>query len=77
MILYYSVAKEAKYKKDDNDNYIDCAIAIAKNYISHVKDEDERKKEALKFKSWICDQIKVNQIFVREITKEQFEEIEE
>lgn len=76
MILYYSIAKEGKYKKDDNGDYIDCAIGIAKGYMSNVESEDVRKKEASKFKDWLSDQIEVNQIFIKEITKAEFEKIE-
>ena len=75
MILYYSIAKEGKYKKDEDGNYVDCAVAIAKGYISHVENEEERIKEANNMKAWVCSQIEMPQIHVKAITKEQFERI--
>ena len=28
MMLFYSIAKESRYKKGDNNNHIDCVIAL-------------------------------------------------
>lgn len=77
MILYYSIAKEGKYKKDNDGNYIDCGLAISKGYISHVSDEKDRIAEANKMKSWVSSQIEVPEFFIMAITKEKFDSIEE
>jgi hypothetical protein len=75
MLLYYSIAKEGKYKKDDNGNYINCVIALSVAG-DEPKQESDRIHKAREQKEWLSKQIEINPFFILPITKEQYDKTE-
>lgn len=74
-MIYYSVAKEGRYKKDDNDEYMDCALAVKVNGKDKANDEETIEK-AKEMREWLSKQINVFPIHLKPITRSEYERIE-
>ena len=72
MILCYSVAKEAKYKKNEHGHYIKCVFGIQVDG-EEPKTEKERIAKAYEMRKWVSEQINVNMFFMVPITKEKYD----
>lgn len=75
MVLYYLIAKESKYKKDENNVYIDIVTGLRVDG-KEPKTEKERIKKAEEMRDWFAKQIDINRFWVVPITKEKFDDFQ-
>lgn len=75
MVVYYSIARQSKYKKGDDGEYIDTVIAIQMDG-EEPKTEEYRIKVAKDKKNWVAEQLKIDPFWLLPITKERFNAFE-